>query len=98
MHRSLTHGPSGAVDSPSLLLPDREHLPTERPARDGPDIPRMPRRRNIWLIIARRRVSGAPGFNAAARDARCGADPAHGSWTPGLQTEQNVVQSTQGHC
>jgi len=95
MHRSLTYRLSGAVGSPSILLPDRKHPPSEQPDRDGRDIPRMPRR-NIWLIIARRGVSGAPGFNAAASDARCGADPAHGRWTPGLQTEQTVLQSTQG--
>jgi hypothetical protein len=54
-------------------------------------------RRNIWPIMARLRVGGAPWFNAPVGVTKCGADPAHGKWTPGLQTEQNVVQSAQGH-
>ena len=67
-----------------------------RPDRDGRVIPRM-LRRNIWPIMARLCVSGAPGFDAPVSDTRCGADPAHGRWPPGLQTEQNAVQSAKSH-
>jgi hypothetical protein len=67
-----------------------------RPDRDGRVIPRM-LRRNIWLILTGPRVSGARGCKAPASDARCGADPAHGRYTPGLRTERSTVQSAQGH-
>lgn len=79
MHRSQTHRLSGAVESPSLLLPDREQPPTERPDRDGRDIPRM-LRRNIGLVIARLRASGAPGVEAPAIEKSRGVDRAHGRW------------------
>ncbi|HEV7994196.1 MAG TPA: polysaccharide biosynthesis tyrosine autokinase [Gemmatimonadaceae bacterium] len=57
----MTHPPSSAGDSESLLLPDWEQTHIGRLDRDGRDIPRM-LRRNIWLIIG----SGIVAMGAAA--------------------------------
>jgi hypothetical protein len=54
----------------------------------------MPRR-DIWLVIARLRASGAPGLEAPAIETMRGVDRAHG--TPNLRTEQKRVQSVQDH-
>jgi len=79
MHRSQTHRLSGAVDSPSLVLPDQTPPPTERPERGGRDIARM-LRRDVRLIIARPGASGAPGVEAPALARSRGVDRAHGRW------------------
>ena len=75
MHRSVTHRLPGAVDvaSPSGLGAP----PQRRLDRDGRGIRGMPRR-NLALIIARRRASGARRSEAPASMTRSGADPAHG--------------------
>ena len=60
------------MDLRSRVRPGDQILIPER----GPVIPRM-LRRNVWLVIARQRASGATGREAPVIETRRGDDRAH---------------------